>query len=373
MKGPTLTSIRKSLYMGCLAILGVSSASGFEKIGFQGGTLMGYNYGQNGVGWPSFGRDPLGNPGRGGFYISQLRLQARIDFDSTFAGVATGNLLYADPQELYLEKRWGEYRVKAGKFRGAGLKSATGADEFQRTTVNPPRYARVWNHYKRLLNFRDFGIQVERDFLRGDLRNRFFVHNANGENVFNDEPSYPAGQNTQVLGLDYGLDWRISPYTVWGGHIGAVADREWDDFIGEHEGWKAGYWFKSNAVVDASLNHQLDMGRLHIFNEALIMLLRDLPNPSDSGATKNWGVSSLVRFEHSERWGSYFRYEFFDHTDGIYADDALHMFTLGAAWRPSPAAYPGLRVSTQYVRSYEEGFENTIPNDLFHCEMRMVF
>src|SRR5690606_33650059 len=137
MKGPTLTSIRKSLYMGCLAILGVSSASGSEKIRFQGGTRMGYNSGQNGDGGPSFGRAALRDPGRGGVYIPQLRLQARIAFDSAVARVATGNLLYADPPALYLERRWAESRAKAGQFRGAGLQAPTGADELQRTTLNP--------------------------------------------------------------------------------------------------------------------------------------------------------------------------------------------------------------------------------------------
>jgi hypothetical protein len=372
-KGGKLSGKHCAWLAGCLVLLGMSRASAFEKLAFVGGTQMGYTYGQNGYSWPSPQKDILGNLNRGGFYLSQLRLQAHIDFDSSFMGVVTGNLIASDVQDAYLQKRWGGYQVRAGKFRGAGLKSATGVDEFERPAVNPPRYARLWGVYTRLINFRDFGIEVERDFRAGDVRNRFFFHNANGENVFNDEPSGPAGKITQVLGLDYALDWRISPYTVWGGHIGALADHSWSEFVGNHEGWQANYWFKSNAVVDGSMNHQMDLGRFHMFNEALVMYHRDILNPLDSTATKTWGVSSLIRFEHSERWGSLFRYEFFDNTDGLNADDAQHLVTLGAVYRPSPAAYPGMKITTEYVRTVEEGVQNTFPNDILYCQFQMSF
>lgn len=335
---------------------------------------MGYTYGQNGVGWPSLANDPLSNPGRGGFYVAQLRLETHIDFDSTFSGVAKANLMSSDVQEIYLRKTLGNYRLVAGKFRGAGLKSGMGSDEFDRTTVNLPFYARAWGAYKRSLNFRDFGIQVERDFFSGNLKNRFFFHNANGENVRNNEPSGVAGPSTQALGLDYAVDWRISPVTVWGGHVGALANQSWDEFVGPgRDGWEVGYWFKTNPVVDASLNHQMDMGRFHMFNEAMGMLNRTFRNPVDSGANKTWGASSLIRFDPTERWGSYFRYEFFDNTDGFNTADALHLLTFGGSWRPSPAAYEGLKVSAQYVRTYEEGVENTVPNDLLYCQLQMLF
>jgi hypothetical protein len=333
---------------------------------------MGYTLGQNGFPWPG-AKQPLLNNNRAGFYLNQLRLSSRLDFDSTFHGVAIGNLAALDLQEAYLQKRWGEWTVRAGKFRGAGLKTATGQDEFERSAVNAPRYARYWGNLKRTLGFRDYGVEVERGFLGGDLRNRVFIHNANGENVVNDEPSFASGKATQVLGFDYALDWRVSPYTVWGGHIGALADRSWDEFTGNGEGWEVQHWFGSNAVADMSLNHQMDLGRLHMANEALVMFLRNQPKPRTGDATKCWGLSSQIRFEHSERWASLFQYEFFDPSDGLIASDALHVATLGAIWRPAPAAYAGMKLTMEYVRGFEEGLENTYANDLLLCQFQMAF
>lgn len=355
------------------AIFGVLQAAAIEKPEFQAGLMTGYSYGQNGLPWPSLLEDPLGNQGRGGFYVSQLRLKGTVAFDSTFSAVAVGNLYFADVQEVYLEKRVRNYTFTAGKFRGAGLKSGPGTDEFDRTAVNAPRYANVWGFYKRNLNFRDFGIQAEADYFGGNVRHRLYIHNANRENVINPEPSDQVGPVTQALGLDYALDWRISPFTEWGGHIGALANREWGEFAGRHEGWQVGYWFKTNPLVDASLNHQLDVGRLHLFNEAMLMYNREIPNPVDSAATKTWGVSSLVRFDHSARVASFFRYEFFDWTDGAFADDGRHLFTLGGIFHPSPARYPGLRITGEYVRVLEEGGENLASNDLLLCQLQMLY
>jgi hypothetical protein len=355
------------------AALAAAAPIGFDRFTFSGGAQMGYTDGMNGFPWPALFSDPLTNNNRAGFYITQARLEARVAFDSSFTGIARWNAVLADLQEFYLEKRWGDYIFRAGKFRGAGLKSGTGSDEFSRDFFNAPRYARAWGGYTRLLNFRDFGIEAERDFRGGGIRNRLFIHNANGENVFNDEPSFPAGKATQVLGFDYALDWRISPYTVWGGHIGMEADRSWDEFVGSHEGWQAQYWFKSNPVADGSLNHQMDVGRFHMFNEALLMYLRNLPDPVDSAATKSWGVSTQIRFDHSERWSSLFRYEFFDGSDGFFPDDALHSATLGAVFRPDPAGFPGMKLTAEYVRTYEEALENLVSNDLFVCQFQMSF
>lgn len=359
----------------CIAVilcLFATIARAYDKVAFRGGAQMGYTYGQNGYAWPSAG-NPFGNEGRGGFYLRMLRLESRIDFDSTFAAIAVGNLVISDLQEAYLQKRWGEYVVRAGKFRGAGLKSATGFDEFERSTVNSPFYARTWAAFKRTLNSRDLGVELERDFLDRSLRNRFFVHNGSGENIINEEPGPLGARPTQVLGFDYALDWRISPYTAWGGHIGALAFKSWNEFTGNHDGWQIQYWFKSNPVADASLNHQMDLGRFHMFNEASNLYHRYLPNPVDSSATKSWGVSSQVRFEHSERWASLFRYEFYDNTDGLNPDDGLHLLTLGAIWRPAPSSYPGMRSTFQYVRSYEEGLANLVPNDVLFCQLQMLF
>lgn len=353
--------------------VGFAEVFAIDKPVIQSGVQMGYTYGQNGAGYPSFGKDPLGNPGRGGFYLSQLRLKASVALDSTFSAVAVGNVYNADFQEVYLEKRVRNYTFTAGKFRGAGLKSASGTDEFERTAINAPRYARLWAYFNRTFNMRDFGIQAEADYFGGDVKHRFFIHNANRENVVNDEPSYPSGPTAQVSGFDYALDWRISPFTVWGGHIGAMADHEWSEFTGKEEGWRVDNWFRTNSLVDASLYHQMDVGRFHMFNEALLMSNRTIPNPVDGGATKTWGVSTLVRFDHTVRLGSFFRYEFFDVTDGAYPNDAVHMFTLGVPYRPSPAAYPGLKVTTEYVRSLEDGAVNSVQNDLFLCQLEMLF
>jgi hypothetical protein len=343
------------------------------RYSFSGGTQMGYTDGMNGYPWPALLKDPLHNNNRAGFYISQARVAGAVAFDSTFAAKAVFNAILLDVQEAYLTKRWGDYVFRAGKFAGAGLKSATGVDEFDRSLVGAPHYARLWNFYARNFNGRDFGIEAERDFRGGGIRNRLFIRNANGENVFNDEPSFPAGKATQALGFDYALDWRISPYTVWGGHIGMLADQGWDQFVGSHPGWMAQYWFKSNAVADGSLNHSLDVGRFHMFNEALLMYLRDIPQPIDSTATQTWGVSSQIRFDHSQKWSSVFRYEFDDPSDGAFGKDGLHSFTLGAIYHPSPAAYPGMKVTVQYDRTYEEELFNTLGNDLFYCQFQMAF
>jgi hypothetical protein len=334
---------------------------------------MGYTDGMNGAPWPALFKDPLRNNNRAGFYISQARLAANLAFDSTFSGTLVWNAMFMDPQDVYLTKKSGDYVIRAGKFRGAGLKSMTGVDEFARDLVNAPRYARLWAGYARTLNGRDFGIEIERDARGGGIRNRLFIRNANGENVFNDEPSFTAGKPTQVLGFDYALDWRISPYTVWGAHIGMLADRQWDQFVGNHDGWEAQYWFKSNSVADGSLNHSLDVGRFHMSNEALLMYLRDYPHPLDSTATQLWGLSSQIRFDHTDRWRSVFRYEFDDPSDGFNGKDALHSFSLAAVFRPSPAEYPGMRFTTEYVRTYEETLLNTYPNDLFYVQFQMVY
>lgn len=343
------------------------------RYSLSGGAQMGYTDGMNGYPWPNVFKDPLYNNNRAGFYISQTRLSGSFALDTTFTGKAVFNAISLDLQEAYLTKRWGKYVFRAGKFAGAGLKSATQVDEFERSLVGAPHYARLWNYYARNFNGRDFGIEAERDSRSGAIRNRFFIRNANGENVFNDEPSFPAGKATQALGFDYALDWRISPFTVWGGHVGMLANRGWVEFVGSHPGWMAQYWFKSNSVADGSLNHSLDVGRFHMFNEALLMYLRDVPHPFDSVATQSWGVSSQVRFDHSEKWSSVFRYEFDDPSDGAFGRDGLHSFTLGAIYRPSPVEYPGMKLTIQYDRTYEEQLINSFGNDLFYCQFQMTF
>lgn len=357
-----------------LAVWAASAASAVDPQ-WRGGLMMGYSYGQNGQGWPSPWNDPLNNHNRGGFQVSQARVQGILPFDSTFKGVITGNIIGLDPQEVYLEKAWGEYRFKAGKFRGAGLRSGSGSDEFDFTTPNRPRYARLWGHYKKTHNFRDFGLQGERDFFSGRFRNRLFFHNANGQNVFNDEPSFPAGPTTQALGLDYAAEFRISPYNQVGGHVGALANEEWDEFIGGHDFWEAQYWFKSNALVDASVNHQMDFPRFHMENEALVMSHRTLPD-ADGTSMITWGFSSLVRFDQvdsARRWSPYLGFEFVDNSDGRFPNDALSMVKAGTLFRPSPVSYPDMRLTAQYVRALEEGGENSFPNDILYVHYQMRF
>ena len=239
-KGPILSRKSKALAAATLALLATSGAFALGKPEFEGGVQMGYTYGQNGTGFPSFGKDPLGNPGRGGFYLTQLRLKTTLEFDSTFKAVALGNVFFASVQEVYLEKSLRNYTFTAGLFRGPGVKSVTGLDEFERTTIFSPDYARLWSYFKRIPTGRDFGVQVEADYFGGDLKHRFFFHNGNGQNILNSDPSYNVGPPAQAVGFDYGLDWRVSPFTVWGGHAGVMADHEWSEFIGKEEGWKVG-------------------------------------------------------------------------------------------------------------------------------------
>lgn len=340
---------------------------------WEGGLQMGYNLGQNGAGWPQPWRDPLNNNNRGGFYLSMVRAKATLPFDSTFAAVILGNVMGADVQEVYLRKDIGRWRFLAGKFRGAGLKSGSGQDEFERTTVQRPRYSRLWGHYKRTLGFRDFGVQAEVGTFDGRLRHQFYVHNANGQNVFNDEPSFAVGPVTQVLGGDYALEWRVSPYSLVGGHLGALADRELDEFLGNHDFWEAQYWFKSNALVDASFFHQMDFPRFHLFSEALIMSNRLQLHPDDGRPMTTWGVSTLARFSPWVRWSPFLGYEFTDHSDGLYPNDALHIAKVGTWFLPSPVRYPGMRLNGEYVRAYEDGGENTVGNDILYVQYQMTF
>jgi hypothetical protein len=367
------TPLHLAAGMAALLAWSAAPAAALEAPDLQGVLITGYNLGQNGQGWPQPWKEPLANYNRGGFYLSQARLRASLPFDSTFGAVVQYNLIFADLQEAYLHKSWGTFRLKAGKLRGAGLKSGSGTDETEQTLVIKPRYARLWNEYKRLVNFADFGVQAEKDWMGGRFRHKLFLHNANRENVFNDEPSFPAGTSTQALGVDYAVEYQVSPYTTLGGHAGALADRQWDEFVGSHDFWEVGYWFKSNPVVDASVFHRMDFARFHMMNEALLMSNRLLLHPDDERPMRTWGVSTLARFDHSPRWSPFLSYEFVDQSDGYYPDDALQMFKLGTLFRPSPERHPGLRFTGEYVRALEEGGRNRIGNDILYAQLQAVF
>lgn len=368
--GKTVSSTAAAL--AALVALPSLPVSSMDKPEWKGGLMMGYSLGQNGQAWPSPLNDPLSNNNRGGFFLSQARVQLLLPLDSTFRAVLVGNVIFSEALDVYLEKEWGSYRLKAGKFRGAGMKSATGTDEFEQTTVQKPRYARHWNFLKNLHNYRDFGIQGEKSAFGGRLEQRLFFHNANGQNVFNDEPSFPAGPATQALGFDYAVDFRVSPFTLIGGHVGAMASREWDEFLGSHEFWEVQYWFKSNAIVDASLYHQMDFTNFHLFTEALIMSNRTVLH-ADESPTLSWGGSTLARFDLTSRWSPFIGFEFFDPTDGTNPDDALQIYKGGVAYRPSPVRHPSLKATGQYVRSLEEGGRNRVGNDILYAQLQMMF
>src|SRR4029077_7591193 len=106
--------------LAAMAAAGLSTAAAMDKPQFSGGIQSGYNLGQNRGRRPPI-KDPLSNHNRGGFYIRQLRVKAVLPFDSTFQGVFVANAIFLDVQEAYLQKRWGAYLLKLGKFRGAGL------------------------------------------------------------------------------------------------------------------------------------------------------------------------------------------------------------------------------------------------------------
>jgi hypothetical protein len=344
-----------------------------DKPQWSGGAQGGYNLGENGQGWPKLWEDPLANQNRGGFYLRQLRAKAVLPFDSTFSGVLVANVLFADVQEAYLQKSWGRWLLKGGKFRGAGLRSGSGTDEFERLTVRPPFYAQLWNFYKRTFDFRDFGVQGEGSFLEGRLQAKLFFHNANSENLLLEEPSIPSGKTTQALGLDYEMDYRVSRFTTIGGHVGAMGDREWGEFVGRHGFWRADYWFKTNPFVDFSAYQQMDFANFHLLNEAVLMYNRRELVPPDSTALKTWGVSTMARFEAGPRWSPFLRYEFSDPTDGLVQDDALHIVTLGTLFRPAPQTHPEFTLTGEYVRVLEEGGRNLAGNDVLYAQAQIVF
>ncbi len=338
-----------------------------------GGALMGYSYGQNGSGWPDTWKDPLANQNRGGFFIRDLRLDGKVAFDSTFSGFLSANVLFADMREVYLVKTWKSYTFTAGKFRGAGLYSGTTLDEYDQVTVYRPFYAQLWQNSKRIHNFRDFGIQVERSSRSGDLNYRLFFHNANWQNVIIYQPSYEVGPSTQALGLDFGLDWTVSTQNSFGGHIGALGNKEWQEFFGSHGWWNAAYWLKANPLVDASFYHLFDHGRVQVLSEAMAMTNRNEPVGPNKIDRITWGLSSRFSYTHHEHFNSFFRYEFTDPTNGANPDDGLHFFALGTRFRPAPVSHAGLSAVLEYAHIREEGLANLQHTDTFILELRHTF
>ena len=142
---------------------------------------------------------------------------------------------------------------------------------------------------------------------------------------------------------------------------------------GSHDGWEAGYWFKSNPEVEGSFYHQMDFTKLHILNEALLSYDRTRLSPIEGTATQFWGISSQLQWDHNLKWGSFYRYEFTDPSDGLGPNDNFQALTVGGIFHPDPKQYPGLKVPAEYVRTLEEGIRNTFHNDVFYTQLQMVF
>jgi hypothetical protein len=354
-----------------LGMFFIQPALAGDKLQFGGGVQTGYSYGQNGNGWPEVFNDPWENNARGGFYLHWLRINTRLEFDSTFSGEVllniSGLLL-----EAYLQKQWGLYTFKIGKIRGAGLKSGSGTDEFDNLTIYRPVYSRYWQYYKRLDNFRDFGIQIERDYLKGRIQTRFFFHNASGQNIYTNQPSWSVGPPAQAVGFNYALDWKATDVSTAGGHIGVRADHEYTEFLSQDGWWHVNEWFKYNSIIDMSGYHQFDFNRVHTFIEGLLILNRDL-RYSDGRGMQTWGYSARINVDHSQRFTSLFRFEFSDNTDGWNPDDQLNLFTLGLIFHPAPGKYRGLKATAEYCYILEEGLKDRIYNDTFFLQLQHSF
>ncbi len=366
----------KKLILGgilALSLAAIPAQAELVSMDWEAGALMGYSYGQNGSGWPDTWKDPLANQNRGGFFIRDLRVEGRAAFDSTFGGTFSANVLFADMREAYFDKTWKGYTFTFGKFRGAGLHSGEAIDEYESTTVYRPYYAQLWQNTKRLHNFRDYGVQVARTNTGGNLNYRLFFHNANWQNIINTQPNTESGFMTQALGLDFALDWTVSSRNTLGGHLGALANREYQEFFGSHGWWNAPYWLKANPLVDASFYHMFTHGRVQIFSETMALVNRNEPVPPRNIDRITWGLSSRFSYEHHGRFQSFFRYEFTDPTNGADPDDALHLFTLGSRFRPAPVSHAGLSAVLEYAHIREEGLENWEHNDTFILELRHTF
>lgn len=355
------------IFPGAAAALDLSGGE------IRGGVKLGYSVGQAGVGWPQLWKNPFLNENRGGFYVEQARLRARLPIDSSLRLTTQFNFALWELSEIYFEAQWGRTRWKLGKFDGAGLRTGPATDEFSRTAIWEPRYARIWAAYKRLLNWRDYGIQAERDHFSGRFTHRLFLHNANWQNVINEEPNdFQAGiPATQALGMDYGWEWKTTEQSLLGGHLGALADKEWNEFFGHRQFWRANHWMRSNPIVDASVFHEFESGRAWFQSEIVLMSNRTILNP-DSAAMKTWGASLLGRYRLGLSWTPYMRYELFDFTDGVVPNDILHLFTGGVRWSPSRGKRPWFW-TFQFTHILEEDLVNAYGNDVLYAQLQAEF
>jgi hypothetical protein len=315
---------------------------------------------------------PLNNENRGGFYISDFRLRSDWNLGHGLTLHAQGNLMTLDFQEAYLEGQKGTWTLRLGKFRGAGLKSMVGFDEYDQPTVTPQYYAGLWAGINRIFGRRDFGLQIEKSHADGQFQHRFFAHNASWQNPAPYTPNYALGAPAQVVGFHYAWDWTVGRGHGLGGHLGGRANQAWDEFIGEHEFWEAAYWFKTNAVVDGSMYHLYEGNGIKLMTEAMLLSNRNARNPVDSTFEITWGGSFLVSKRLNSWWEPYGRYELTDPTDGRNNNDALHLFTMGTLLRMG-SNFPNWLWKMEAVRIQEEGFVNSYGNDLISLQLQGTF
>jgi hypothetical protein len=340
---------------------------------FSGGVQMGYHMGMNGNGWPNPVTQPLNNATRSGFYLAMARLQADVQIDRGLTATAKFNVVYLDLQELYFEKVWRNYTFTAGKFRGAGLRSSASFDELEALTIEAPFVSRLYSADHRLFNHRDVGVQVAHNPYAGVFSHRLFVHNSSGNSGRGSEPSWYQGAPLQALGFTYAWDWRLPEGNQVGGHLGAMADREWDEFLGPRQFWEVTYWFKTNPMVDASIYHELKTGTWTWNTEMMVRSNRRVRNAADSSASQLWGAFTEVHKKHSPRFTSIYRYEYLDPSNGTNPEDNLHLLTAGLRWKPSHARQPNWAVTGQYVLVREQEFENRVGNDIWYLQNQWTF
>jgi hypothetical protein len=172
------------------------------------------------------------------------------------------------------------------------------------------------------------------------------------------------------LGLDYGWEWKTTAHSVIGGHFGAAANQQWEEFLGAHGFWNAPYWFKSNALVDGSLFHEFSAGRAWFQSELMALEDRNTFSP-DSAYVRTWGLSLLGNYRFREKWAPFARYEFFA-ADDVDPTHVAHFVTLGARWTPAGDSRRPFWIF-QYVRPLEHGFKNRAANDVFYAQLQAEF
>ena len=356
--------------LGMPVLLCVTGVFCNKKVTISGFAQTGYSVGQNNFSWPR-PKTILDNNNRGGFYLNQFNLAGKLSFDTTLYGNFEGNMAHPSLVEGFVHKDWNNFGVTLGKFRGAGIKTGSGTHEKDLSSLKRPFYARYWNNTKRLHNFRDYGFQVEYRLFSNRVTPKIFLHNANAQIIDNQIEYVHDAPITQALGIDFQVDINTSPYHSAGFHSGAMANRSWSEFSGGNKFWKADRWFQYNSVVDFSFNNHIHTGKFNLLNEVMIMKNRDLVNTSNPSPAQTWAVYTLGEYLFAEKYSLYLSYEFFDLTDGFVRNDALHVNTLGFTWSVPFENKRGIKSSVEYIRPYEEGFENITANDIFSLDLQI--